>query len=226
MFKSSKIVLIITCITLILLAVSGCKGGNSSTQNKNLGLNQIIMYGQPLTLSSPPVFTATDVMVPYTVLQDNFQANVQYSEADNTISADFFDARVEMIVGKDTAEVYQGTQMVTDAMVWAEDTIKLQDPVRIIDGVPYIPLKAIVENSHYQCKYDAQDKILEISGIDNVANVLYQPPVFANSGPVTLTHSPLDTESFDSLTPIGLVAPPTHTQPSNHMYFNIVDGGP
>jgi hypothetical protein len=112
MFKNSKIVFVLVCVTCILLAVcAGCGSNNQGTsQNQTSDQNQITMYGKPLSLSSQPVFTATDVMVPYTVLQDNFQANVQYSEADNTISADFGDAMVKLVVGQNTAMVYDVLQ--------------------------------------------------------------------------------------------------------------------
>ena len=48
----------------------------------------------------------------------------------------------------------------------------------------------------------------------------------SNNGRVTLTRSPLDPEAFESIVPMGIISPPDHIQPDNHMGFALNDSGP
>jgi len=43
------------------------------------------------------------------------------------------------------------------------------------------------------------------------------------SGPGVLTVTPLDTSTIFAITPLGQVAPPGHTQPTDHIYISFVD---
>lgn len=51
----------------------------------------------------------------------------------------------------------------------------------------------------------------------------YNPYGLANTGPGVLSVSPLDTTTVFAITPLGKVAPPGHTLPTDHIYIMFVD---
>lgn len=144
---------------------------------------KVVINGEELTFSQPPLIMKDTTMVPLRGIFEALNAKVNYEPSTKTITATRGDIKVRLTIGSNEAYI-NGNK------------VNLLQPALIINDSTLVPVRFISESFESIVDWDNQTQTVKIT---------YKQDQFSKiSGPMNLMDMKLHTQSGTSFAPIGL----------------------